>query len=156
MAKAIRLVPVGRAVASAGALVGERSWSSSRKFQCRLEIPLVSVRIKRQGHHTPEIPGCRLEILCVEVRVAGRIGGCRVGCDNRIECLAAGAHDELAYAMPWIGIPEGVKGTVAGIEVVVSVQHQVGSVLVEQLPKGLSGLALLGNAVGGAEEGWCQ
>src|SRR5580693_4095897 len=50
-------------------------------------------------------------------------------------------------------MPIRVKGTVAGIEVVVSVQHQVGSVLVEQLPKGLSGLALCGEAVGSAERG---
>ena len=34
-----------------------------------------------------------------------------------------------------------------------SVQHQVGFVLVEQLPKGLSGHALLGDAVGSAERG---
>ena len=75
------------------------------------------------------------------------------GCDDRIECLAAGAHDEFPYAPLWIGIPVGFKGSVAGIEVVVSVQHQVGSVLVEQLPKGLSGHALLGDAVGSAERG---
>ena len=47
-------------------------------------------------------------------------------CDDRIECLAAGAHDEFPYALLWIVIPGGVKGAVAGIEVVVSVQHQVG------------------------------
>ena len=40
-----------------------------------------------------------------------------------------------------------------GIEVVVSVQHQVGFVFVEQLPKGLSGNALWGDAVRGAERG---
>ena len=75
------------------------------------------------------------------------------GCDDRIECLAAGAHDEFPYALVWIVIPGGVKGAVAGIEVVVSVQHQVGVVLVEQLPKGLSGDALWGDAVSGAERG---
>ena len=53
----------------------------------------------------------------------------------------------------WIVIPGGVKGAVVGIEVVVSVQHQVGFVLVEQLPKGLSGNALWGDAVRGAERG---
>jgi len=40
-----------------------------------------------------------------------------------------------------------------GIEVVVSVQHQVGFGLVEQLPKRLSGNALPGDAVSGAERG---
>jgi hypothetical protein len=35
----------------------------------------------------------------------------------------------------------------------VSVQHQVGSVLVEQLPKGLSGQRPLGDAVRSAERG---
>ena len=137
----------------ADALVAVSPCRSSRKFQCRLEIPLVAVRIERQGHHTPVVPGCRLEILCVEVRVAARIGRLCRCCDDRIECLAAGAHDEFPYAPLWIGIPGGVKGAVAGIEVVVSVQHQVGVVLVEQLPKGLSGRALLAEAVGSAERG---
>ena len=40
-----------------------------------------------------------------------------------------------------IVIPVGVKGSVVGIEVVVSVQHQVGSMLVEDIPKGLRGYA---------------
>ena len=40
-----------------------------------------------------------------------------------------------------------------GIEVVVSVQHQVGFVFVEQLPKGLGGNALWCDAVRGAERG---
>ena len=75
------------------------------------------------------------------------------GCVDRIECLAAGAHDEFPDALLWIVIPGGVKGAVAGIEVVVSVQHQVGSVLVELLPKELSGHALWGDAVGSAERG---
>jgi hypothetical protein len=35
-------------------------------------------------------------------------------------------NDEFAYALLWIVFPGGVKGAVAGIEVVVSVQHQVG------------------------------
>jgi len=40
-----------------------------------------------------------------------------------------------------------------GIEVVVPVQHQIGVVVVEQLPKGLSGDAFWGDAVSGAERG---
>ena len=40
-----------------------------------------------------------------------------------------------------------------GIEVVVSVQHQVGAVRVEQFPKVLSGNALWADAVRGAERG---
>ena len=78
-------------------------------------------------------------------------------CDDRIECLAAGAHDEFPYALLRIVIPGGVKGAVAGIEVVVSVQHQVGSVLVEQLPKGQSGRALWSaRLLAALNVGWCQ
>ena len=45
------------------------------------------------------------------------------------------------------------QGGVTGIEVVVSVQHQVGSGVVEQLPPGSRGDALFGEAVGSAERG---
>ena len=81
------------------------------------------------------------------------LGGRHRGYDDRIECLAAGAHGELPYAPPWIVIPGRVKRAVAGIEVVVSVQNQIGVVLIEQLPKGLSGHALLADAVSSAERG---
>lgn len=58
------------------ALVAERSRTGClcRILECRLEIPGVAARIERQAHHAPELPGSRLEILCVEVWVAGRIG----------------------------------------------------------------------------------
>ena len=50
-------------------------------------------------------------------------------------------------------MPGGIKRAVAGIEVVVSIQHQVGFVFVQQLPKGLGGNALWADAVRGAERG---
>src|SRR5580698_5559027 len=149
-------IPTGPTVAGADTLVavsGRTGWLC-RVLQCRLEIPRIAILIERQAHHAPELPRCRLDILRVEVRVAARIGRCCVGCNDGIECLAAGAHDEFPYALPWIGIAGRVERTVAGIEVVVPIQHQVGSVLVEQLPKGLSGRAFgYGDAVGSAERG---
>jgi hypothetical protein len=51
------------------------------------------------------------------------------------------------------GVARGIKRLVAGVEVVVAVQHDVGAEAVEQFPEGLSGLAFLGDAVGGAEGG---
>jgi hypothetical protein len=157
VAKTIRsLPPIDWTVAGADTLVAVRIRSGClcRVLQCRLEIPRVAVLIERQAHHAPEFPGCRLDILCVEVRVAARIGGCCVGCDHRIECLAPGAHNEFPYTLLRIVFPGGVKGAITGIEVVVSVQHQVGSVLVKQFPKGLSGRAFrYGDAVRSAERG---
>ena len=158
MAKTIRSLLVAT-VAGAGALVEVGSRTGHRNWQCRLEIPLVAVRIERQRHHTPVVPGRRLDIRCVEFRgrqdlpVGFACAGLSPWCDDRIECLAAGAHDEFADALLWIVIPGGVKGAVAGVEVVVPVQHQVGVVLVEELPKGQSGGALMGEAVGGAVRG---
>jgi hypothetical protein len=68
---------VGRAVASADALVAERKWTGClcRILQCRFEIPRVAILIERQGHHAPELPGCGLDIFCVEVGLAGKISG---------------------------------------------------------------------------------
>jgi hypothetical protein len=65
-------------VAGADALVAVRSRTGRlcRVLQCRLEIPRVAVLIECQAHHAPELPGGRLEIQCVKVRVAARIGGC--------------------------------------------------------------------------------
>src|SRR5580692_4850090 len=157
MAKTIRsLLPVDWTVAGADTLVAVRIRSGClcRVLQCRLEIPRVAVLIERQAHHAPEFPGCRLDILCVEVRVAARIGGSCVGCDHRIQCFAPGAHNEFPYTLPRIVFAGGVKGTIAGIQVVVSVQHQVSAVLVEKFPKGLSGRAFrYSDAVRSAERG---
>ncbi len=61
--------------------------------------------MERQGHHAPVVPGSRHENVPVEVRVAARIlhvciaRPARHGDgDDRIECLAAGAHDEFVHA----------------------------------------------------------
>src|SRR6202034_2984078 len=62
----------------------------------------------------------------------------------------AGAHDEFAYAVLSVVFPGGVKGPVTGIQVVVSVEHHVSVVLVEQLPKGHSSRALFAKSVGRA------
>jgi len=51
------LPPVAWTVAGCGTLVAESPCRSSGKFQCRLEIPPVAVRIKREGHHAPEVAG---------------------------------------------------------------------------------------------------
>ena len=164
---------IGRAMALADARVVVRSRTGyrclCRILQCRLKIPSVAVLIERQPHHAPVCPGCRLEIHGVEIGLAAKIGGigaigagCRGGKDDRIECLAAGAHDEFAYALFGIVIPGGVKRAVAGIEVVMSVQHQVGSVLVEQVaakrPEHFRALGVRCDGAAGQalNEGWCQ
>src|SRR5271165_4264755 len=87
VAKTIWSLPPGDwAVACAHTLVAEISRTGWLCWilQCRLEIPLVAVLIESQAQHAPELPGTRLEIQCVEVRVAAGIGGCCVGCDDWI------------------------------------------------------------------------
>ena len=106
-----QLPPVDWTVADADALVAESPCRSSRKFQCRLEIPLVAVRIERQGHHAPVVPGCRLEIRCVEVRVAARI------CAVVVLAVTTGSSvsppvPTMNSRMPFFGseFPEGSRG----------------------------------------------
>ena len=103
----IRPLPDDGTMAGTGALVAvsSRTGRLCGILQCRLEIPRVAVLIEREAHNSPELPSSRLDILGVEVRVTRGIGGRRVGCDNRIKCLATGAHDEFAYALPWVVIP---------------------------------------------------
>src|ERR1700733_8093801 len=166
--RAIWSSPVVWSVAGAEALVGVRPSRRyhrplavvHRTLQCRLEMPRVAILIERQGHHAPVVPGCRDEILRVEVRVAARVlhvcfacPACHRGCGDRIECLAAGAHDKFRDASVWIEIAVRVKRAVAGVEVVVSVQPQVGSGFVEQLPESLGGNAFWAYPVRGAERG---
>jgi hypothetical protein len=50
-------------------------------------------------------------------------------------------------------ISSRVQRAVMGIEVIVSVENQVGVMFVEQLPEGFSGNALRTDAVCGAERG---
>src|SRR6202161_2983564 len=101
--RVIRSSSVAWSVAGAGALVGVRPSRRyhrplavvHRTLQSRLEMPRVAIRIERQGHHPPVVPGCRHEILPVEVRVAaGILHVCFArparhrSCDDRVECLA--------------------------------------------------------------------
>jgi hypothetical protein len=135
-------------VAGAEALVAVRSRGARLRgvFQRRLEIPIVAVRIEGQGHNSPVAAAGRLDIRSVEYRAGVCAGG-----DDGIECFTPRTHDEFPNALIWIEAPRGVKRAVAGIEVIVPVQNQVGIVLVEQLPKCLSGLALEAGAIRCAE-----
>jgi hypothetical protein len=63
-------------------------------FNADSKIPRVTVLYERQAHHAPEFRGSRLEIQCVDVRVAATSTGAgpAVGFDA----------DSLARALPHI------------------------------------------------------